>query len=225
MSRDISIVETDLSRRRHRHLMQAAQRRMEGYQTLWMTSEFDDPAYLRGRYLAAKEFWEWLQGGGAVADAQAYLDGMVERARKECADWDRPRFNAALNTQVKAYRARRERYELLGAKAEAERTKEEQSEWIRLHFELDPHLTMTEEEVTKRYAHVYTPGFAITPDEERALKDLYTQHMASEVEVGHIERLLKDPFVAGLRDTPLPSPPRAVTDDTEYDDENEEPDP
>lgn len=174
----------DISRRRY--LMQRVMRKVEGWQSIWITSEYDNPCIAKGRYLAAREFYEWLADGGEIAKAKEWL---VARGKHYHAESDAPErliFSGELSAAI----------------AEGRETTE----------------TLT------RWKHALIPGFTVSEKEREAMKGLSVQYRASETELWHLERLLKDPFVTGQTDAPLPPPPRAVVDDTDYDDENEEPD-
>ena len=222
MNDEYAIVETDLSRRRHRYLLAAVKRRMEGYQTLWMTNETNwDSPYLKGRYLAAKSYFDWLSNGGTIAESQKFLDDLKAKSRVESASWFAHNFRSELTAMVERVRPRQQRQRELVAKGEA-LTPEEKHELLVLQLELRH--SFTEEQIEKSYKHIYTPGFTVTDDEKAQLKALESQHGAGVVEAEHCERLLKDPFVCGEVNEPLPPPPRAVVDETEYEDENDEPD-
>lgn len=180
----MSTIELDLSRRRY--LMQRVMRKVEGWQSIWMTSEYDNPCIAKGRYLAAKEFYDWLADGGALSEAESWLKARGQHYHKECESPDALIFSGQLSDALaKGYET---------------------------------------EESLKGYRHALVPGFVVTPEEAETMKGLSTQYRASETELWHLERLLKDPFVKGEIDTPPPPPPRAVVDDTDYDDENDEPD-
>lgn len=180
----MSIVELDLSRRRY--LMRQVMRKVHGWQTIWMTSEYDNPWIARGRYLAAQEFYDWLASGGKISEAEAWLKERGKHYHKECESPDALVFAGELNNLIaKGYET---------------------------------------EESLKGWKHALVPGFTVTPEEATAMKGLSTQHRASETELWHLERLLKDPFVKGEIDAPPPPPPRAVIDEADYDDENDEPD-
>lgn len=181
----MSTIELDLSRRRY--LMQRVMRKVEGWQQIWMTSEYDNPSIAKGRHLAAKEFYDWLADGGEIAEAEAWLKARGKHYHAEMAKPEEYLFSARLN-------------ELIAAGYE------------------------TEESLKKGWAHALKPGFTISDAERKSLSGLSTQYGASEVELWHLERLLKDPFVRGEINEPPPPPPRAVTDDTDYDDENDIPD-
>jgi hypothetical protein len=217
-----SIVELETSRRRY--LMQQVMKRVQGYQTIWMTTEMKhEVSYAKGRYLAAKDFYDWLADGGEISKAQEYLDAMKVKARKESEAWDTHRFNAQLNEQVERVRPKQKRLEELKALPRESLTPEQLREWWLLQTELNHSFTVAQ--IEKGFKHAYTPGFTITREEDQKLHDLAVQHGAGRVEAEHLERLLRDPFVSGKTDAPPPPPPRAVVDETEYDDENDEPDP
>jgi hypothetical protein len=174
----------DISRRRY--LMQRVMRKVQGWQSIWMTSEFDNPCIAKGRYLAAKEFYEWLAGGGEIAEAKEWLVARGKHYHKECESPDALLFSGQLSDAIaKGYET---------------------------------------EESLKGYRHALIPGFTISEKEREAMNGLSIQYRASETELWHLERFLKDPFVMGQIDQPPPPPPRAVVDDVEYEDENEEPD-
>lgn len=85
MSRNDSIVEVQFAR--HRWLMQKAERRMEGWRKINEANEFPyQSKYLQGRYLAAREFYEWLANGGQIADAKAWLE---ERKKQRLVEYER----------------------------------------------------------------------------------------------------------------------------------------
>lgn len=172
----------DISRRRY--LMRRVMRKVEGWQSIWMTSEYDNPCVAKGRYLAAKEFYEWLADGGEIAKAMEWLK---ERGKHYHAESDRP---------------------------EALLFSDQLTEAIAKGYET--------EESLKGWRHALIPGFTISDTERAAMKGLSTQYRASEMELWHLERLLKDPFVEGKVNEPSLPPPAVVDED--YDDENEEPD-
>lgn len=219
MSRDeYAIIDTDLSRRRHRFLMQQVMRRVESYQSLWMTSETaGESSYLKGRYLAAKDFYEWLAEGGTIAASQEYLDAMMVKSRAKANEWEGFRFNDSLNRQVMRIRKDKARKAELMAKSPL--TEAEATELRTLRFETEGHWYMTEEQIIKGYKHVFTPGFSITKEEDESMRRLAVEMGAWEVEASHLERLLKIPFVAGTADEP-PAPPvrRAVVEENDEDD-------
>lgn len=180
----MALEELDLSRRRY--LMQQVMRKVQGWQSIWMTSELDCPSTAKGRYLAAKEFYDWLADGGEISKAEAFLD---ERS----AYWKRL---------------------------------EEEDDLYIFALTLEDHIRAGHEtrESLRGYRHALIDGINATPEEREKLKFLQDQHGASQVENWHLKRFLKDPFVSGQTSEPPPPPPRAVVDETEYEDENDEPD-
>jgi len=60
-------------------------RKVKGWQYIWLTSLYDQPSVAKGRYIAAQEFYDWLQAGGKESDARAYLKGREAhwRAQRE----------------------------------------------------------------------------------------------------------------------------------------------
>lgn len=220
MARD-EIVMVAVDQDRRRYLMQRVMSRVQYYQQIWMTTEFaHESPYAKGRYLAAKDFYDWLGRGGEIKDAQAYLDAMKTKADKNSDSWDIHRFNAQLNEQVKRVRVRNARLNEL--RALVTRSPDEEQEMRRILFEL-PH-NFSEAEIEKGFKHAYTPGFTITREEDEKLHALAVQDGAGNVEAWHLERLLKDPFVRGETNERPKPPPRAVIDESEYEDENDEPD-
>lgn len=176
-----AVVELDLDRRRY--LLRRVMRKVEGWQSIWITSEYDNPCVAKGRYLAAKEFYDWLADGGEIAQAQEWLVARGKHYRAERDATERLIFAG----------------ELSAARAEGQT-----------------------EETLKGWTHALVPGFEMSPTERETLRGLSVQHQASETELWHLERLLKDPFVKGEVNAPLPPPPPPVVDDDE--DENDEPD-
>lgn len=175
----------ELDRDRRRYLMQQVLRKVQYWQSIYMTSEHDIPSLAKGRYIAAKEFYDWLADGGSVREAERYLE---ERKTHWLGQYEKVE-------------------EMLFAL--------ELNERIRKGWDTERSLA--------GWKHVMARGFEATDDEQKQLKYVSVQHQASRVEVWHLERFLRDPFVRGETSAPI-AQPRAVVDETEYEDENDEPD-
>ena len=68
----MTTVQIDQDRRRH--ILASVMRKVQYWQSIWMTSEYDIPSMAKGRYEMAKEFYDWLADGGKLDEAKAYLD-------------------------------------------------------------------------------------------------------------------------------------------------------
>lgn len=168
---------------RKRYLIEMVRKHMAGWQHIWMTSEHDSPSITKGRYIASKEFFDWLSNGGEIEDAAKYLDEREVHWRKQYDDAHRLTFAAQL-TQMK------------------ERG----------------------EDVTG-FEHGIIAGFTTSADEQRMLRFLQGQYQSSVVGVDHLRRFLRDDYVSGKTNQPPPAAVRrAVTQDEDFEDENEEPD-
>ena len=180
----MALEELDLSRRRY--LMQQVMRKVQYWQMVYMTSLHDQPSVAKGRYEAARLFYEWLAEGGDIIEAQEYLNQQTAHWKQEEDTYETFRFQLQLSESI----------------AKGWETKESLAGWSKNVI----------------------PGFNATPEEQEHLRFLGTQYHASQVELWHLARLLADPFVKGEVNQPPPPPPRAVVDETDYDDENDEPD-
>jgi len=166
---------------RKRYLTEMVRKHMAGWNHIWMTSEHDSPSITKGRWIASKEFFDWLSNGGELADAAKYLDEREVHWRKQYDDAQRLTFADQL-TKMK------------------ERG----------------------EDVTG-FEHGIIAGFTTSEDEQRMLRFLQGQYQSSVVGVNHLRRFLKDPYVCGLISKPS-AQGRAVTQDEDFEDENDEPD-
>lgn len=86
---------------RRRELMQQVLRRMQGWQSIWMGSKFDLPSVAKGRYVAAKEFHDWLADGGTKDKAQKYLDERTAYWTKEQETFESFLFSLQLAERIK----------------------------------------------------------------------------------------------------------------------------
>lgn len=77
----MSTVELDLSRRQT--LMRRVMQKVQGWQTIYMTSEYEGPSVARGRYEAARLFYEWLAEGHPLEAVPAYLQQQTAYWTKE----------------------------------------------------------------------------------------------------------------------------------------------
>lgn len=82
--------------------MQQVQRKVQGWQQIYVTSLYDLPSLAKGRYLAAKEFYEWLADGGEPSQAQAYLDGRKKYWDAETESVESLLFALELNDRIAA---------------------------------------------------------------------------------------------------------------------------
>lgn len=173
----------ELDQDRRRYLMQQVQRKVQCWQTLYMTSEHDIPSLAKGRYLAAKEFYDWLADGGSIAEAERYLEERKAHWLREYEKVEGWLFALELNDRIKR------------------------------GFDTEKSLD--------GWKHVLSRCFDASDTERKQLKYIAVQHQASRMEVWHLERFLKDPFVRGETAAPTVAP-RAVVD--EHEDGNDEPD-
>lgn len=175
----------ELDQDRRRYLMQQVQRKVQYWQSIYMTSEHNIPSLAKGRYLAARDFYDWLAGGGSIAGARQYLEQRRQHYKDESESVEGMLFTLELNDRIKG--------------------------------------GLDTEESLRGWNHVLTRAFDASDHERKQLKYLSVQHQASGVELWHLERFLKDSFVCGETSAPV-AVPRAVVDETEYEDENDEPD-
>lgn len=90
-----------VDRDRRRALMDRVARKMNGWQSIWMTSEHDVPSVAKGRYVAAKEFYEWLANGGPLEGAQAYLDERTKHWKAEQTRFEGFEFSLQLAQRIR----------------------------------------------------------------------------------------------------------------------------
>lgn len=144
----------ELDTDRHRNLMRRVMRKVEGWQSIWMTSEFDLPCVAKGRYIAAKEFYEWLANGGTIAAAPDYLKERTAYWVREQNTFEAFAFSLQLADRIaKGYE--------------------------------------TKESLKGYEAHVFE-GMTATEDEKKNIDFLRVQYQASQVELWHLHRLLKE---------------------------------
>jgi hypothetical protein len=146
------IENIDINRRRT--LMAQVARKMHGWQTIWMSSEHDLPCIAKGRYIAAKEFHEWLANGGDLSKAQEYLDERTKHWLNEENTFDGYKLSVQLAQLIK-----------------------------------DGH--ETRESLKGFEAHIFE-GFEASAEEVQQMDWLKTQYKASQVELWHLARLLKE---------------------------------
>jgi hypothetical protein len=86
---------------RRRRIIQQVWRKVEGWQHLYMTNiDGGRPSIFKGRYQAAKEFYDWLSDGGDLVNANEFLAQNIAKWKLEEDTVERLKFSAELASRI-----------------------------------------------------------------------------------------------------------------------------